>query len=61
MSNSNLRISKMRLIKAGYKPGFELDEALEKFQPDETMTDEALASWVKNNRPPSQTKERKRA
>lgn len=58
MTTEDKRILKMRLIKAGYKPGFELDEALEKFQPDETMDDETLAQWVRDNRPKSQTKMR---
>lgn len=58
MPEDNNRITKMRLIKAGYKPGFELEEALEKFQPDETMDDTTLAQWVKENRPKSQTKRR---
>ena len=55
---SDLRVTKARLIKAGYKPGFELDEALEKFQPQDEMDDSQLASWVKDNRPDSQTKRR---
>jgi len=58
MTTEDKRTLKMRLIKAGYKPGFELDEALEKFQPDEAMDDETLAQWVRDNRPKSQTKMR---
>lgn len=58
MNTPDNRITKMRLIKAGYKPGFELDEAMEKFQPDETMDDTTLAQWVRENRPKSQTKMR---
>ena len=42
---------KRRLIKAGYIPGFDLEEALDKFQPDETMDDETLAKWVSENKP----------
>ena len=57
---NDLRVTRARLIKAGYKPGFELDEALEKFQPDEVMSDEEITEWVKYNRPKSQTKERNR-
>ena len=60
MTTEDKRTLKMRLIKAGYKPGFELDEALEKFQPDEPMDDETLAQWVRDNRPKSQTKMRNR-
>lgn len=58
MTTEDKRTLKMRLIKAGYKPGFELDEALEKFQPDEVMSDEEISEWVKYNRPKSQTKMR---
>ena len=58
MTSEDKRTLKMRLIKAGYKPGFELEEALEKFQPDEPMDDETLAQWVRDNRPKSQTKMR---
>lgn len=58
MTQEEKRTLRMRLIKAGYKPGFELDEALEKFQPDEPMDDETLAQWVRDNRPKSQTKMR---
>lgn len=58
MITKGQRITKMRLIKAGYKPGFELEEALEKFQPDEEMDDATLAQWVRENRPKSQTKMR---
>jgi hypothetical protein len=53
-----MRVTRTRLIKAGYSPGFELDEALEKFQPDEMMSDEEIVEWVKYNRPKSQTKRR---
>lgn len=53
-----LRVTKARLIKAGYKPGFEIEDALIKFQPDALWTDAALESWVKDNRPVSQTKRR---
>lgn len=60
MTTEDKRTLKMRLIKAGYKPGFELEEALEKFQPDEPMDDETLAQWVRDNRPKSQTKMRNR-
>lgn len=58
---TDLRVTRARLIKAGYKPGFELDEALEKFQPDEEMSDEEITEWVKYNRPKNQTKERNRS
>ena len=58
MTSEDKRTLKMRLIKAGYKPGFELEEALEKFQPDEPMDDETLAQWVRDNQPKSQTKMR---
>lgn len=58
MTTEEKRTLKVRLIKAGYKPGFELDEALDKFQPDEPMDDETLARWVRDNRPKSQTKMR---
>lgn len=58
MSEESQRVTKARLIKAGYKPGFELEEALEKFQPDESFTDDQLIGWVKENRPLSQTKRR---
>ncbi len=60
MTTEDKRTLKMRLIKAGYKPGFELEEALDKFQPDEPMDDETLAQWVRDNRPKSQTKMRNR-
>lgn len=61
MTKEDKRTLRMRLIKAGYKPGFELDEALEKFQPEEvSMDDETLAQWVRDNRPKSQTKMRNR-
>lgn len=55
---NTMRVTKARLIKAGYNPGFELDEAMAKFQPEEEMTDEQISSWVKDNRPKSQTKQR---
>lgn len=57
---TDLRVTRARLIKAGYKPGFELDDAMEKFQPDEVMSDEEISKWVKYNRPKSQTKRRNR-
>lgn len=58
MSEFENRVTKARLIKAGYKPGFELDDAMEKFQPDNCMDDAELVAWVKENRPKSQTKMR---
>ena len=54
------KVTRQRLIKAGYKPGFDLDDALAMFQPEQEFTDAALEDWVKYNRPKSQTKERNR-
>lgn len=58
MNAEQKTILRRRLIKAGYRPGFELEEALDMFHPDESMDDETLAKWVRENRPRKQTKMR---